>query len=257
MTTQRIRFGPSPQAFTLIELLVVIAIIAILAGMLLPALARAKDKGRVIKCNNNLRQFGLATTMYALDNNDRFPVMEDASNPPQLGYWPWDLPASVGDRLSNNGTTRHLMYCPAFSKQDNDTLWNFQVNSNRPGVGYRVIGFAMTFPKTGGVSPTNINNTLSGPGVIRVAGQEISVSPSDRVMLAEATISEGGDMRDRTRNRYTKVNGGWAGHQTAHLAPNGKMPSGGNLAYLDGHTEFKKFEKMTVRTIMNNPAFWW
>ncbi len=61
-------------AFTLVELLVVIAIIALLAGLLIPTLGRAKESGRATICANNVRQFGLACTMYSQDFNGKIPT---------------------------------------------------------------------------------------------------------------------------------------------------------------------------------------
>lgn len=112
------------HAFTLIELLVVIAILAILAGMLLPALSRAKAKGHTTYCLSSLRQLNLCWIMYTDDNNDRL-IVNAALETPEFQSNTWiegdmSTPTQAtnklfiqhGELFAYNGSTE-IYHCPA------------------------------------------------------------------------------------------------------------------------------------------------
>jgi prepilin-type N-terminal cleavage/methylation domain-containing protein len=171
------------RAFTLIELLVVIAIIAILAGMLLPALAKAKAKGARIYCLNSLRQQGLFFQLYTDDNNDTFPghrnegVPEPNNDQKILTNW-WGA-TIVGYAKGQS----NLFRCPSMKgrRNDNGIKWEWRFDVDMVGYGYN--GFFLgQWPYDGAsVSVGGVNFVT--PKRFKRSG---IVSPSENLLVGDS-----------------------------------------------------------------------
>ena len=271
--TSTVRWTLSPiLAFTLIELLVVIAIIAILAGMLLPALSKAKSKAKTIQCLSTLRQWGLGLQVFATDNEDQMPrdgtdsggqYGVDTGNttgpgsPNDPSAWFNTLPENMSDKpLSNywNGVTSNyklglpfpggagkIWHCAAAKAAGSD---NFQ-----RGGSFGFFSYVMNLDlKLLSTIRNNVQgNSFEYPAMPKLGSVK---SPSAVVMLVDATFSPTLETLVATPDR----NGIFPAARHERFARR-HNDSGANLVFTDGHASFFKHSYITNGTTSREEKF--
>ena len=209
------------QIFTLIELLIVIAIIAILAGMLLPALNKAKDQANTARCLNNIKQVGVSLFAYEMDYN-QFPLISSTGNS-STGVWSYDL--------YKNGYLKNskILFCPlaAINTADSGTTKYTQFATPYSAINCFVYPASIYLYQYSGYGMNSKFGTAGTP----VRNADIR-NPSAKLLLGDA---------DNIRSLATCH---WITPQQAPTASPGKRHrsrSSGNICWADGHAStFKK-----------------
>jgi prepilin-type N-terminal cleavage/methylation domain-containing protein len=215
--------------FTLIELLVVIAIIAILASLLLPALAQAKERARRITCLNAIKQLTYAVILYSDDHDSRF--QQDGHRDPH-----WVGLAFRNMVHSNYAVPRSQFYCPSNLPWNRDDFWKWP-GENNAVLGYVYYAGEPSWNDTRSFYPTPITNQP----IFALKNTDAPHFPilwSDINRKLEGSWYRPGDNNPLVRG----VN---------HIDAKVRQPAGSNEGYLDGHAEWANARRFVARPRMD------
>jgi prepilin-type N-terminal cleavage/methylation domain-containing protein len=249
------------HAFTLIELLVVIAIIAVLMGILMPALQRVKEQARQKSCATRVRQHTLTLHMYADDNEGKMPL------PPDAGYWLWDIHIDTVNYMLQTGLKQELFFCPSNDNQQKyqELFWEFDQNvwdGRRFTSGHYIVsGYCYLLDTRGGRD--RIRDDAKGKnGPKEWVKTNREKNQGLRELVIDATIGQVDANAKFGYNFGMVTQGGTWGtnnlhDRTSHLKDD-EEPTGGNIGFLDTHVAWRLFESMEDRYGgSTSPAFFW
>ena len=244
MPIQKRRIVGKRTGFTLIELLVVIAIIAILAAILFPVFARARENARRSSCQSNLKQLGLGVMQYVQDYDEKYPfaLMEiTGSTPPATGfgapYWIWY------QTLQPYVRSNQIAVCPSGDATSAPTpYWN-QYGANR-----LLLPDGRSNPPVAAASIQSVATTFmlmdAGPYMV---GPGDATGPTGSFWYTPGACGPGGAS---TNSTYPLSGFSLSDCQT------GRHLDGSNIAYADGHVKWHKYTKFREEASKTGNGGW-